>query len=102
MKAWYDIESGGFKKGEMVVIASTPSGKSSYYEAMMGSKVKFQTVYQAEVDGEMWYTIRTSNREVSKWIRSQENTMMVETTVNYPDYFDVHEKIYIMLELKYK
>lgn len=102
MKAWYDIESGGFKKGELVIMMGRQTGKSSYYEAIVGSKVKFQTVYQAEVDGEMWYTVRTSDKEISNWLRRQERTLMVETTANYPNYFDVHEKIYIMLELKYK
>lgn len=102
MKMWYDIESGGFKKGELFVMASTPSGKSLYYESFMRNVSGYQTVYQAEVDGEMWYTVRTGNPAISEWLRTQESTLMVETTNGYPEYFDVHEKIYIMMELKYK
>jgi hypothetical protein len=70
-----------------------------YYGGAM--KIKFQKVDQGEVDGEMWYTIRTSDRDVSTWLRRQERTLRVETTVNYPNYFDIHEQLYVMLGLKY-
>lgn len=65
-------------------------------------KTKFQKVAQSEVDGEMWYTVRSSDLVVSSWLRSQERTLRVETTANYPNYFDIHEKLYVMMELKYK
>lgn len=99
-----DIEAGGFKHGELMVMMGRQTGKSTLYDTFMREslKIKYQTVYQAEVDGEMWYTVRTSNPTISSWLRSQERTLMVETTANYPNYFDVHEKLYIMMELKYK
>jgi hypothetical protein len=80
------------------------TGKSWFYQQFLieSMKTKFQKVSQQDVDGEMWYTVRTSSPIISKWIRSQDRTLRVETTVNYPNYFDVHEKVYIMLELKYK
>ena len=102
-KLLIDIEAGGFKNGELMVMMGRRNGKSMYYEYMRESmKVKYQTVYQTDVDGEMWYTVRTSDPTVSSWIRSQDRKLKVETTVNYPNYFDIHEKLYVMLELKYK
>lgn len=104
MKAFVDIESGGFKHGELMVMWGRQSGKSTLYDTFMQEslKIKFQTVGQSEVDGEPWYTVRTTDPIISSWIRRQDHKLRVETTVSYPNYFDIHEKLYIMLELKYK
>lgn len=105
MKTFVDIESGGFKNGELMVMMGRRTGKSMLYSNMFNQVFppsKFTKVSQSDVDGETWYTVRTSDPTVSSWIRSQDRKLKVETTVNYPNYFDVHEKIYIMLELKYK
>ena len=104
MKTFYDIEAGGFKNGELMVMMGRRAGKSTLYDTYMREslKIKFQKVDQGEVDGEMWYTVRTHDPQVSEWIRSQERTLRVETTANYPNYFDIHEKLYVMLELKFK
>ena len=105
MKTFIDIESGGFKPGEVIVMMGRQTGKSMIYSQMFDQVFppeKFKKVSHSDVDGEKWYTVRTSDLEVSKWIRSQDRELKVETTVNYPNYFDVHEKLYVMLELKFK
>lgn len=105
MKTFIDIESGGFKPGEVMVMMGRQTGKSMIYSQMFDlvfSPDKFKKVSHSDVDGEMWYTVRTSDPEVSKWIRSQDKNLQVETTANYPNYFDVNEKLYVMLELKFK
>lgn len=99
------MEAGGFKNGELMVIMGRQTGKSMLMQQLVAEEAmqtKFATVSTELVDGEKWYTIRTSSPIVSKWIRSQDRSLRVETTVNYPSYFDVHEKLYIMLELKFK
>lgn len=103
MKTFIDIEAGGFKNGELMVMMGRQTGKSTLYDTFRENlRIKFQTVSQSEVDGEPWYTVRTADPIVSSWIRSQDHKLRVETTVSYPNYFDIHEKLYIMLELKYK
>lgn len=104
MKTFYDIESGGFKDSELMVMMGRRTGKSTVFETYMreSMKVKFEKVSQQDVDGEMWYTVRTSNPTVSTWIRSQDRKLKVETTVNYPNYFDIHEKLYLLLVLRFQ
>lgn len=105
MKAFVDIESGGFKPGEVIVMMARQTGKSTFIQQLVEEEAKktiFSAVSSGLVDGEKWYTVRTSSPIISKWIRSQDRNLYVETTANYPNYFDVHEKLYVMLELKYK
>jgi len=105
MKTFIDIESGGFKPGEVIVMMARQTGKSTFIKQLIEEEAKktiFATVSSELVDGEKWYTVRTSSPIISKWIRSQDKTLQVETTANYPSYFDVHEKLYVMLELKFK
>jgi hypothetical protein len=105
MKTFIDIESGGFKPGEVIVMMARQTGKSTFIQQLVEEEAKktiFSAVSSELVDGEKWYTVRTSSPIISKWIRSQDKTLQVETTANYPNYFDVHEKLYVMLELKFK
>lgn len=105
MKTFIDIESGGVKPGEVIVMMARQTGKSTLIQQLVEEEAKktiFTAVSSEPVDGEMWYTVRTSSPIISKWIRSQDRNMYVETTANYPNYFDVHEKLYVMLELKFK
>lgn len=106
MKTFTEIyESGGFKNGEMMIMMGRQTGKSMLMQQLVAEEAKqtkFATVSSELVDEEQWYTIRTSSPIVSKWIRSQNKNWYVEITANYPDYFDVNEKLYVMLELKFK
>lgn len=105
MKTFIDIESGGFKPGEVIVMMARQTGKSTFMQQLVEEEAKktiFATVSNSLVDGEKWYTVRTASPIISKWIRGQDRNMFFETTANYPNYFDVHEKLYVMLELKFK
>ncbi len=105
MKTFIDIESSGFKPGEVIVMMARQTGKSTFIKQLIEEEAKktiFSAVSSELVDGEKWYTVRTSSPVISKWIRSQDKNLQVETTANYPNYFDVNEKLYVMLELKYK
>lgn len=106
MKTFVDIyESGGFKYGELIIMMGRRTGKSTLMQQLVAeeaNQTKFAIVDSELVDGEKWYTIRTSSPIVSTWLRSQDHKLRVETTVNYPNYFDIHEKLYVMLELKFK
>ncbi len=105
MKTFIDIESGGFKPGEVIVMMARQTGKSTIMRHLLEEEAKktiFATVSSELVDDIQWYTIRTSSPVISKWIRSQNKNWYVEITASYPNYFDVNEKLYVMLELKFK
>lgn len=67
-------------------------------------KEYYSVVDQATVDHARWYTIKCSG-EVSKWIKNQSVGMWYEHIDKdwqvYRNMFDIHEKIYTMLQLKY-
>lgn len=110
MNVFYDIESGGFKNGELMVMMGRQSGKSLYYDYFKREqmqRVKFSVDAEAIVDGEQWYTVRIAEglKDISAWLRSLDKNLAVEhksPMVWCDSMFDIHEKIYIMLELKYK
>lgn len=129
MKKIYDIESGdpyplqdyqlkmldnfnaGFKAGEMSIISSgRRTGKSWYYELFQREqmkRIKYSVDAEAIVDGEQWYTVRVAEglKDISAWLRSQDKNLVVDhksPMVWCDSMFDVHEKIYMMMELKFK
>ena len=77
---------------------------ASYYPNMITKlRALFSVVDEAIVDGEKWYTVSTLNRSVASWLRSQSSDVCVETSTKWAvsSYFDIHEKLYTMLELKF-
>lgn len=64
----------------------------------------YRKVAEAEVDGNQWFTVKCTE-EISSWIRSQPKNMRHEHIDKnwyvYKNMFDIHEKIYTMLQLKY-
>ena len=129
-KKYFDIESGdpyplqdyqlkmlekfsaGFQAGEMSIISSgRRSGKSLYYDhfkRQQMQRVKYTVEAEAIVDGEQWYTVRIAEglKDISAWLRSLDKNLAVEhkqpIMVWCDSMFDVHEKIYMMMELKFK
>jgi len=113
MKVIWDLETmsitGGFKHGELMLItAGRQTGKSMYYSyaaqknRSMLKSAQFSITAKAEVDGDTWYTVICS-REVSEWLRSQSREWHYEALAhgfNFPQ-FDIHEKLYTMLALKW-
>ena len=100
MKTVIDIEAGGFKPGELMIMMARQTGKSTYYYP---SKLQFEKVDEAIVDGEKWYSIRTRRgSEAGNWLRKQNCAVETSTGWAFDSYFDVPEKIYIMLVLRFQ
>lgn len=92
---WDKVQSGGFKKGELVIYSSARrSGKSYYYNLNMNP---YKLITNAQVDDAQWFTVKC-NREVSAWVRTQSRAMWYE---HGETIFDVHEKIYTQIGLKW-
>ena len=102
MKTFIDIESGGFRPGEIMIMQAKRSGKSAYYYPYPPTKSQFEKVDEAIVDGEKWYTVRTRrDSDAGHWLRGQDCAVEISTGWAFDSYFDVPEKIYMMLELKF-
>ena len=108
-----DIESGGFKPGEVaVMMSSRRAGKSQLVEYYHNWKAIFEDavmpafhrVTGAIVDGEQWYTVQC-RKDVSKWVRTLDEKHWQEhiDQRGYMDFniFDMHEKLYTMLAVKW-
>jgi hypothetical protein len=110
MKILADIETGGLKPGEMMIISSGRQiGKSVYKQYVQewynNMIPPFTKIDSARVDGQPWYTVKC-RREVASWIRSQpEDNRWREYIDNdwylHGDTFDVCEQVYIELGLKF-
>ena len=63
----------------------------------------FKKIDEAVVDGELWHTVYIlNNTDVSKWVRQQPG--VVETSTNWAlnAFFDMPDKIYMMLILRWQ
>lgn len=64
----------------------------------------FKIQHHCQVDGLTWYTV-SCTREVAKWIRSQDREIWYEHINGKWDVihntFDIHEKLYTLLALKW-
>jgi len=110
MKAIYDIEAmsntGGFKYGEelMVLAAGRQSGKSyiNHWLESMTTSPKFEINAKAEVDGDTWYTV-SCTKEISEWLRTQPKEFWYEALIHgwVLTQFDIHEKLYTLLALRW-
>lgn len=103
-KLLFDIETGGIKPGELMVMYSgRQMGKSvlNQYYGLMSERQTYVKLASAEVDNETWYTIRC-NKTVGSWIRQDQNKKFwYEHSSGLVDIFDVHEKLYTTLILKW-
>ena len=106
----------GFKKGEMMVISSgRQTGKSTYmqyaqqWEDIMNSKKPaVEIIGRAVVDGEKWYTV-SCNKTASIWFRNTHRDVedklwyghIDNTWMAHQNCFDMHEKLYTLLAMKY-
>jgi hypothetical protein len=109
MKVIWDLETmsmtDGFKPGELMFFtAGRQTGKSmlnQWYGSTLTS-AQFSITAKAEVDGDIWYTVICS-REVSEWLRSQSRELQYEALAHgfhFPQ-FNIHEKLYTLLALKW-
>lgn len=101
----------GWKPGEMMIIsAGRRTGKSmlaqTYNEIMqMALTIPYKNAGRSEVDGELWYTVKCST-EVAKWIRTlpKKDNWYEHIDTNWYAYnsmFDLHERVYLQLGLKF-
>ena len=104
MTVFVDIESGGFKNREMVIMMGRGTGKSVFYQEFTKGLMPFKKVDKGIVDGQQWYTIGTELSEVARWVRTQPKDLWTEQSANWAvySYFDIHEKLYTIMELKFR
>lgn len=115
-KIFMDIESGGWKPGELVVMtAGRGTGKSMITQYFKNWHMIFdepQPAYKilttATVDGSQWYTV-TCTRDISIWIREtfadledkQWFSNIDEKWMINMNTYDMHEELYTMLQLRW-
>lgn len=110
MKAIYDIEvmpiTGGFKYGELVVLAAGRQTGKSMLNQMFRSMIKqpdFQVDRQVQWAGATWYIVNCSLR-TADWVRTQDKELWDRCYDHAgvdPLSFEIHEKLYTLLALKW-
>jgi hypothetical protein len=97
--------TGGIHPGEMMIFSSgRRTGKSYYNQMLMDQTQSYKDITHATVDDYEWYTVKC-NKETAAWVRQQNKDMWYEHIDSnwtiYKNMFDMHEKIYTMMLLKY-
>ena len=111
MKAIHDIEvmpiTGGFKYGELMVFAAgRQTGKSMLNQMFrpMTKRPDFQVDRQVQWAGATWYIVNCSLR-TADWVRTQDKELwrrhLDHTWDVDPLSFEMHEKLYTLLALKW-
>ncbi len=97
----------GFKAGEMMVISAGRQTGKSYYQQYMTNFLAelhspaYEQIGEGVVDGDLWLTVKC-NKETAAWVRGQNKKYVYEHSTSRPlAMFDVHEKLYTMLKIKF-
>lgn len=95
----------GIHPGEMMIYSVGRRTGISYYNSMLLEQThSYRDVAHATVDDHEWYTVKC-NIETATWVRQQNKEMWYEHIDSnwtvYKNMFDIHEKIYTMLQLKF-
>lgn len=110
-KDFFDKMQTGVRNGEMFIITTGRNvGKSAYRDTWNSvfnqhmTEHNFKIHDKAIVDGEQWYTVGC-RKDVSAWLRTQPKGLWHEHidarwTIHL-NQFDIHEKIYTQLALKW-
>ena len=93
---------------EMKIIMNGRNIGKSYMAQMWNTTFAYQEYYstltKANVDGDLWLTVRCS-QSISTWIKTQSRDMWYEHIDKewyvHKNVFDMHEKLYTILQLKY-
>lgn len=90
----------------MVFMGGRQSGKSywAYKASMQINNMKYMKLDSSKVDSEQWYSVLADNT-VAEWLRTQDKSLVVETrgsAINGTTTFDMHEKIYLLMVLKFQ
>lgn len=97
--------SGSDPKEMKIYMGGRQVGKS-YLAQMWGinDEDQYSVIDQSSVDGSDWFTVKCS-KNISLWIKQQPKEMWHEhidkNWMVYKNMFDVHEKIYTLINLKY-
>jgi hypothetical protein len=83
-------------------MAARQTGKSTFMD--IANPPAIRILDSALVDGETWYTVQCKPSLVSSWIHEQDANLWYRHMDNtrYFNVFDMHEKLYTMLILKWK
>lgn len=97
--------TGGIHPGQMMTFSSGRQTGKSYYNTMIIEQIhSYRDVTHATVDDYEWYTVKC-NTETATWVRQQNKEMWYEHIDSnwtvYKNMFDIHERIYTMLQLKF-
>ena len=96
----------GWRKGQVnVLMAGRQTGKSTFMD--IANPPAIRILDQALVDGETWYTVQCKPSLVSGWVQQQDPNMWHQHVnenfwTKHFNVFDMHEKLYTMLILKWK
>ena len=96
----------GWRKGQInVLMAGRQTGKSTFMD--IANPPAIRILDQALVDGETWYTVQCKPSLVSGWVQQQDPNMWHQHVnenfwTKHFNVFDMHEKLYTMLILKWK
>ena len=96
----------GWRKGQInILMAGRRTGKSTFMD--IANPPAIRILDQALVDGETWYTVQCKPSLVSGWVQEQDPNMWHRHInesywTKHFNVFDMHEKLYTMLMLKWK
>ena len=109
MKEVWDLETmsmtAGVKQGELMLFTAVRQTGKSMLNQIYGSMMKpfsFEINAKAKVDGDTWYTV-SCTKEISEWLRTQPKELHYEALAHgwvLPQ-FDIHEKLYTLLALRW-
>ena len=82
--------------------AASPMFNQTYRLPLLS---KFIILDHAQVDSNTWYTVSCA-KEVSIWLRKQPKELQQDNFhtkwgMMYPNMYDIHERLYTMLSLKW-
>ena len=97
----------GWRKGQITTLMAVQgTGKSTFMDVANPPAIRI--LDSATVDGETWHTVQCKPSTVSGWIQEQDSNMWnwhsnaTNKWATHFNVFDVHEKLYTMLMLKWK
>lgn len=97
----------GWRKGQInVLMAGRQTGKTTYMDIVNPPAIRI--LDSATVDGETWHTVQCKPSLVSSWVQEQDPNMwhrhehIDKQWYIHFNVFDMHEKLYTMLMLKWK
>lgn len=107
LKSYQMTTTTGWRKGQINVLgAARQTGKSTYMDIVNPPAIRI--LDQATVDGETWYTVQCKPSLVSGWVQEQDPALwhrhedVDKRWYVHFNVFDMHEKLYTMLMLKWK